>query len=73
MLAYSYACDACRHEFDALVAAADEGVTCPVCASPDTSLNPVCRSVIRTSRGRRRRVFDMSSRSCPCGCGKRSA
>ena len=69
MIVYTYACQTCRHTFDALVASDREQPVCPMCQSEDTLFNPVCRPSIRPSNRRRRGVFDMSSGSCPCGCG----
>jgi putative FmdB family regulatory protein len=69
MLVYTYACRSCRHEFDALVESSIEQPDCPLCGCSETLLDDVCRPVIRPSNRRRRRVVDMSSRACPCGCG----
>jgi putative FmdB family regulatory protein len=73
MLSYSYACQACKHEFDALVESSVERPDCPICGSKKTLLDPICRPVIRPSNWRRHRVLDMSSGGCPCGCGKKRA
>lgn len=73
MIVYSYACQGCRHVFDALVASDRERPACPMCRSENTLVNPVCSPSIRPSNKRRRGVFDMSSGSCPCGCGNRKA
>ncbi len=72
MLTYGFACQSCRHEFNALVESSDERPDCPMCGSGKTALDPVCRPVIRPSNRRRRGVFDMSSGGCPCGCSSAS-
>ncbi len=73
MIVYTYACKDCAHTFDALVASEREQPGCPMCRSDNTRLDPVCRPSIRSSGKRRRRVFDMSSGSCPCGCGNKKS
>ena len=56
--------------FEALVRSSDEKAACPSCGSKRVAQLPVLRTAIRTSMGRERRVIDMSSGLCPCGCGK---
>ncbi|MCC7348839.1 MAG: hypothetical protein IT538_15730 [Variibacter sp.] len=73
MITYTYACGGCTHVFDALVESDADRPGCPMCRSKNTRASPVCSPSIRTSNKRRRRVFDMSSGSCPCGCANRKA
>ena len=73
MIIYTYACQSCRHIFDALVDSGREQPTCPMCRSKKTLLNPICRPSIRPANKKRGRVFDMSSGSCPCGCNSKRA
>jgi putative FmdB family regulatory protein len=73
MIVYTYACQSCKHTFDALVASDREQPVCPMCQSKKTLFNPVCRPSIRTTNKRRRGSFDMSSGLCPCGCSNKRA
>jgi len=70
MPVYGYACSRCGTAFEALVRSSDEKAACPSCGSKRVAQLPVLRTAIRTSMGRERRVIDMSSGLCPCGCGK---
>lgn len=70
MPVYGYVCKGCGHGFEFLQISAEEKVKCPSCRSRRVTQLPVLRSAFQTSMGRERRVVDMSSGMCPCGCGK---
>lgn len=67
MLAFTYACGACSHHFEAYTQSSDDEVRCTMCGSTEAK-RMVPRVAIRPSNRRRRGMVDLSSNSCPCGC-----
>jgi putative FmdB family regulatory protein len=66
---FDFLCAQCGNAFEVFAGSEGDSQHCPRCQSPSTARQPVMQMSIRTSGTRRGRLIDMSSNSCPCGCG----
>lgn len=69
MIIYDYLCSDCGNSFELFVRNAGESKECPRCRSARVARKPVMQMSLGGMR--RGRLVDMSSNSCPCGCGSR--
>ena len=67
MIIYDYLCADCGHSFELFVRSVEDGQECPHCRSARVARKPVMQMSLGGLR--RGRLINMSSNSCPCGCG----
>lgn len=73
MPVFTFSCSACSHHFEMFSLPGEQpDIRCSNCGSTEARRMVPLVSIRPTDR-RRRGLVDMSSNSCPCGCGKRAA
>lgn len=64
---FDFLCAECGNVFEVIQRSDGESRQCPRCKSSSVARQPVLQMSFRNMR--RGRLIDLSSNSCPCGCG----